>query len=53
MNSDVNSEMNSNIVFLCELDQKRPCIVCLKLFELNGLSCMGINRLIHKLDVLT
>ena len=23
---------------LYELDQKRPCVVCLKLFEVNGLS---------------
>ena len=38
---------------LCELDQKRPCVGCRKLFEMNGLSCMGISRLMHKLDVLT
>ena len=38
---------------LCELNQKRPCVGCRKLFEMNGLSCMGISRLMHKLDVLT
>ena len=38
---------------LCELDQKRTCGLVLKLFEVNGLSCVGINRLMHKLDVLT
>ena len=34
---------------LCELDQKRPCVVCMRLVEMNGLSCMGISRLMHKL----
>ena len=38
---------------LCELDQKRPYVVCMKLFEMNGLSWLikEINRLM--LDVLT
>ena len=38
---------------LCELDQKRPYVVCMKLFEVNGLSWLikEINRLM--LDVLT
>ena len=36
-----------------ELDQKRPCVLVLKLFEMNGLSWVEINRLMHKLDVLT
>ena len=31
-----------------ELDQKRPCEVCMKLFELNGLCCVEINRLMHE-----
>ena len=34
---------------LYELDQKRPCIVCMKLFEMNDLSCVEINRLMHEL----
>ena len=38
---------------LYDLDQKRPCVVCMKLFELNGLSCVEIDRLIHELNVLT
>ena len=38
---------------LCELNQKRPYVVCMKLFEMNGLSWLikEINRLM--LDVLT
>ena len=36
-----------------ELDQKCPCVVCMRLVEMNGLSCMGISRLMHKLEVLT
>ena len=38
---------------LCELDQKRPYVVCMKLFQMNGLSWLikEINRLM--LDVLT
>ena len=35
------------------LDQKRPCVVCMKLFEVNGLRCVEINRLMHELKVLT
>ena len=38
---------------LYELDKKRPCVVCMKLFEVNGLSCVEINRLMHELNVLT
>ena len=38
---------------LYELDQKRPCVVCMKLFEENGLSCVEINGLMHELNVLT
>ena len=38
---------------LYELDQKRPCVVCMKSFEVNGLSCVEINRLMHELNVLT
>ena len=37
---------------LGELDQKRPYVVCMKLFKMNGLSCIGISRLMHKLCVL-
>ena len=36
---------------LCEMDQKRPCVFALKLFEMNDLSCLEINRLM--LEVLT
>ena len=38
---------------LCELDKKRPYVVCMKLFEMNVLSWLikEINRLM--LDVLT
>ena len=38
---------------LCELDKKRPCVVCKELCEMNGLSWLikEINRLM--LDVLT
>ena len=35
------------------LDKKRPCVVCMKLFEVNGLRCVEINRLMHELNVLT
>ena len=42
-----------NSLGLYELDQKRPCVVCMKLFEVNGLSCVEINRLMHELNVLT
>ena len=38
---------------LCEMDHKHPCVLALKLFEMNDLSCVEINRLMHKLDVLT
>ena len=38
---------------LGELDQKRPYVVCMKLFKMNGLSRVEIDRLMHKLDVLT
>ena len=38
---------------LCELDQKHPYVVCMKFFEVSGLSWLikEINRLM--LDVLT
>ena len=36
---------------LCEMDHKRPCVLALKLFEMNGLSCVEINRLMF--EVLT
>ena len=38
---------------LYELDQKRPCVVCMELFEVNGLSCVEINRSMHELTMLT
>ena len=38
---------------LHELDQKRPCVIHMKLFEVNGLNCVGINRLMHELVLLT
>ena len=38
---------------LYEMDHKRPCVLALKLFEVNGLSCVGINRLMYKFNVLT
>ena len=38
---------------LYELDKKRLCVVCMKLFEVNGLSCVEINRSMHELNVLT
>ena len=38
---------------LHELDQKRSCVVRMKLFEVNGLNCVEINRLMHELVVLT
>ena len=38
---------------LYEMGHKRPCVLALKLFEVNGFSCVGINRLMYKLDVLT
>ena len=38
---------------LYEMDHKCPCVLALKLFEVNGLSCMGINRSMYKFDVLT
>ena len=38
---------------LYELDQKRPSLMCMKLYEVNGLSCVEINRLLHELNALT
>ena len=34
------------------LDQKRPCVVCMKLCEMNGLSCVEMDRLMHEFNVL-
>ena len=39
-------------MFWLELDQKRPCVRCRKLFEVNGLICVEIDRLMHELCVL-
>ena len=38
---------------LNEMDHKRPCVLALKLVEVNGLSCLEIDRLIHDSNVLT
>ena len=38
---------------LCEMDQKRPCVKCRKLFEVNDLICVEMDRLMHELRVLT
>ena len=38
---------------LYEMNHKHPCVLAFKLFEVNGLSCVGINRLMYKFDVLT
>ena len=46
-------EIVKNSPSLYVLDQKRPCVVCMKLCEMNGLSCVEIDRLIHELNVLT
>ena len=46
-------EIVKNSPGLHELDQKRPCVVRMKLFEGNGLNCVEINRLMHELVVLT
>ena len=37
---------------LCEMDKNFPCVVCLKWYEMNGLSCVELNRLIHYFNVL-
>ena len=36
-----------------EMDHKHPCVLVLKLFEVNGLSCVEIDRLMHEFNVLT
>ena len=36
---------------LYEMDHKRPCVLALKLFKVNLLGCVGINRLMYKLEV--
>ena len=39
---------------LCELDKKKTSMCwVLEIVEVNGLSCMGISRLMHNLEVLT
>ena len=37
---------------LCELDQKHPCFGCRKLFEVNVLICVGMDRLMNEICVL-
>ena len=37
---------------LCEMEKNCPCVVCLKWYEMNGLSCVELNRLIHYFNVL-
>ena len=46
-------ELLKSVPSLCELDQKRPCVMCMRLVEVNGLSWLikEINRLM--LEVLT
>ena len=34
---------------LYEMDHKCPCVLALKLFDVNGLVCVEINRLRHDL----
>ena len=36
---------------LCEFDKNRPCVVCLNV-EINGLSCVEIDRVVHEFNVL-
>ena len=36
-----------------EMDHKRPCVLVLKFFEVNDLSCVEIDRLVHEFNVLT
>ena len=31
----------------CEMDKNCPCVVCSKLYEMNGLRCVELVRLIH------
>ena len=38
---------------LCELDQKTSMCWVLEIVEMNGLSCVEIDRLIHDSNVLT
>ena len=40
-----------NSLNLYEMDHKHPCVLALKLFEVNGLCFVEINRFMHKLDV--
>ena len=42
-----------NSPILYEMDHKRPCVLVLKLFEVNGLSYVEIDRLMHEFNVLT
>ena len=37
---------------LCEIDKNCPCVVCLKWYEMNGLICVGLDRLRHYFNVL-
>ena len=32
---------------LCEMDKNCPCVVFSKLYEMNGLHCVELVRLIH------
>ena len=32
---------------LCEMDYKCPCVLAFKLFDVNGLVCVEIDRLRH------
>ena len=46
-------ELLKIVLGLDELDHKRPCVVCMKLFEVNGLSYVEINRLMHELGIMS
>ena len=34
------------------MDKNCPCVVCWKLYEMNGLRCVELGRLIHEFNVL-
>ena len=38
---------------LYEMDHKCPCVLALELFDVNGLVCVELDRLIHDSNVLT
>ena len=38
---------------LYEMDHKCPCVLALELFDVNGLVCVKLDRLIHDSNVIT